>query len=417
MAQEDSVVALVDSIFGTPNTPTPKNESMLDSVLNAISTGDQKEKSFQKDNYAWLQEHIDSIKVEFEETLQSYFPDRWDWQPTPMNSNQIDNVKKLVNNIRFDDVSNRKEFMEKLIRANGYNACHQYGKSLLLIHFPEITIRNRQNNTHKIMDLYMKFEYNFVYRMLTMNGIRATKTYGEYAAGYNHSHMNVSQACDSGTNLRCCLGSTDYATLTTQMHHNYDPNQNVLFYQQLGDYLAWESLDGGPYMRINDIGSKSYSTLSRNYLNGNTLLRAYNDFLIKFPKGYNIQLEDNGAYYNFKVIKDEQFKDMVTKVCPEEHKQLYDTLQKKQYIDNSNNQSSRGIQQMNEGFKRTNKLFTFKGQPIYFQIHDPNAGAKVENPNVVKVAPQQMIDWIAQQLEQKINVYYIQEFAKDFLKK
>ena len=413
-----SVAAIVDSIFGTPaytatSTLEGAKKDMLDSVLNAIGESQKTDEKFLKDNYSHLQDHIETIRSEFEEILEDYFPGRWDIQNIEVpDNNTLEKFRKFVNGLEVNNPSNRQEFIDKLTKSRLYDSYHNYDKKLILIHFPEITIKNREGKNHLIKGLWMKFHYNFIFRMLRMGGIRSLKTFGEYMSNYNHSHMNCTQACSANHWLGCCLGNTDYSTLTIHLYSTFDKIQSTLFFQQLEDYLSWESIDGGPYMRMEDIGNRNYNTRSV-YMNSNDLTEAYKQFIIKYPSGYNIELSDNGIYYHFKVLKDEEFKAKVCDVCPEQFRMLYDTIHKRQYVDNSRSGNSLEIRSLNDGYRRQ-KLFDFKGQPVYFQIEDPNTEAdRSLDPSIIKMAPEGLINHIAANLEQNINAYYANKFVKE----
>lgn len=426
MEERSNEQILFESIFGVPESVAKENgvekftSAQLDSVLDALGDAKQKEEKFMKDNFSYLVEYIEENKKELEEILDFYFKDRWELQVDPGGSSQnIEHLKSVVNSMEIpeDKLKNRKQFFEFLVRHRNYNSIHNTKKSTLLVYFPELNITNTARRKHKIVDLWMKFHFNFMYRMTSMGGTRSSKSYQEYQAGYNHSHMHTSRDCSRDTLLSCCLGETHYRTLQTQLFAGFDKTDMTLFMQQLEDYLSWESLQGGPHIRMESIGNRNYNTYNRSYLSVNVLNQTYQDFLRKYPNGYNIQLEDNGFYFKFKVVKDEEFKEKVTQVCPEQYKMLYDIVQKKQYVEDNDSVSSREIEGLNVNYRR-NPLFTFKGNPVYFQIIDPNIGKeKKDNANIVKVAPDQLINHVATSLEQGINKYYVKKFQQEFLSK
>lgn len=410
-------------IFGTPShlpqyvAVEKVSTIQLNAVLDALGEAKQKGEKFMKDNFSYLLEYVEENKKELEEILEFYFKDRWELQLEPGGTSQnLESIKVIINNmvIPEEKLKDRKQFFEFLLRQKEYNRIHSVGMITLLVHFPEINITNSSRQKHKIVDLWMKFRFNFFYRMLYMGGVRSSKSYSEYYSGYNHSHMPHGRDCERGTMLSCCLGETNYKTLQTQLYHNFDRTDMTLFMQQLEDYLSWESLQGGPHFRMEAIGQRNYGG-NNTYINGNVLNQAYNDFLRKYPSGYTMQIEDNGFYYKFKVIKDEAFKEKVTDICPDQYKMLYDIVQKKQYVESQSDIDSKGIAKINDEYKRKQSLFTFKGKEVHFQVIDPNAGKEVAVPNIIKVAPDQIINHIAASLEQGINKYYVKKFQKEFL--
>lgn len=411
-----------ETLFGIPSLQSlnvKKAETdQLQSVLQAIGDSDKKTKCFFVDNFSILQQHIDKYRQDLEEILEMYFPNRWEIKEQPTSIDELDRIEKWINKHEFKNRNNSEKFMEELIRLDGYYSTHNFGKKIIIIQFPPFVITNSNGHKHTIKGLWMKFKYNYIYRLMSMGGIRSLKTYSEYETSYNHSHMSSSSTCEKENWLSCCLGGTDYSTLNVALRNNFDTNDTTLFFQQLSDYLAWESLEGGPYVLIESIGNRNYNSRI-NYLNNSQINTAYQDFLIKFPSDYNVELVDNGVFYTFKVIKDEEFKKKVAEICPENFLQLYDTITKRQYVDNTNNiniNTIERIKQLNNNYKNNSnyKLFNFKGEDIYFQIEEPNnSSSEVINPHIVKMAPQSLIDAIAIRLEQGINAFFIEKFTKE----
>lgn len=127
---------------------------------------------------------------------------------------------------------------------------------VVTVHYPEIQITNSIDIKHTIRDLYIKyyFKYNnskgiFLY---TTTAAKSTYTVGELKRGYLHSHISSNGMGDWSGSF--CFGRTDFATFINNAKYG-NVNESTLYQLFLGmdSYLTWESLEGSPYKRINDI--------------------------------------------------------------------------------------------------------------------------------------------------------------------
>ncbi len=128
----------------------------------------------------------------------------------------------------------------------------------VIIRFPSITITNGKGNSHEIKDLYVKWGFgpNFIIKE-GLRGMRASVTYMEYFSKYLHSHLNavdLEHAAQSWPTF--CLGTGDFANLNAEWgtpDRKFVQEEFELLLYQLDAYVRWESLGGGPYIRISSI--------------------------------------------------------------------------------------------------------------------------------------------------------------------
>jgi len=139
---------------------------------------------------------------------------------------------------------------------------YQSGADNIIIHFPEIEITNKYKYTHIIRDLYMKLtiQNEDNRRMVYIEGTRSTLTIEEFDTQYSHSHL------DSDSHLgefsEFCIGTGRFFDVT-QLVREYATSTIdnwYLYLYSLPSYLSWESLDGGPYMKIGNIRSHENSS-------------------------------------------------------------------------------------------------------------------------------------------------------------
>lgn len=125
----------------------------------------------------------------------------------------------------------------------------------LYVFFPEITITNSAGFSHDIKELYVRFDItlkinsNRVTTELNMYGRRGTISDYEFVSDYGHSHF-------SGLGMswsHFCLGSSDFGMILQSMRLDSKASDWELMLLSLENYVSWESLEGGPYRRMQNI--------------------------------------------------------------------------------------------------------------------------------------------------------------------
>lgn len=139
------------------------------------------------------------------------------------------------------------------------------------VKYPEIIIKNSDNKSHKIRDLYIKviFNYNGTLKQ-SFRILRSTFTEKELLEGYSHSHIRSICYKNSGYLDKLqewktpCLGSgTLLSSLTTTLDYpSFDETNIMAYFEAIDAFLAWESLEGGPYMKISNIGYENINNIT-----------------------------------------------------------------------------------------------------------------------------------------------------------
>lgn len=128
-----------------------------------------------------------------------------------------------------------------------------------IIHFENIIIKNTIGHELKIRSIFVRLESfcsteNNKYVISSMYGTRDIITYNEYNNSYVHSHLT---SCTYSINkieyTSFCLGNGEINFMFTLLSQKFDNNlfKTILFH--LKGYLEWESLEGVPYKRIEDL--------------------------------------------------------------------------------------------------------------------------------------------------------------------
>lgn len=157
----------------------------------------------------------------------------------------------LIGDVSEDDFIVYQERLRNVLRQNLNNAT-------IIVHFPELTITNERGRTHLIRDMYARV-------VLLPDGKlcsgpqfhRATFTYAECKNNYLHSHVRTIPFDDLTKWQGGCLGSGPIRDTISRLSIDFSWEDWTLFAVQLDQYVHVESLEGGPYHRMESIGTNS----------------------------------------------------------------------------------------------------------------------------------------------------------------
>ena len=153
----------------------------------------------------------------------------------------------------------------------------------VVVWFPEITITNSVEQSHLMRDVYLRFQiYGGGEAHLTHLN-RGTVTEREYRNNYQFSHCNTSSVYDWCNSF--CFGDTPIKDLRYNLK-NRDKLfvfKNLKFFlESLKEYLSWESLEGVPYNKIDNVINDSNRWYRSNYeISKNDLETVYNTAISK----------------------------------------------------------------------------------------------------------------------------------------
>ena len=133
--------------------------------------------------------------------------------------------------------------------------------SNIIVHFPKVTVTNEYDKSHDITELWVKVN---VKTDGTINGtfqmIRSEFTTAEIAAGYSHSHIPSIYSRNLHQWGNPCLGYGPIRDTINSLAAKYSEEMWQLFCLELSRYVATESIEGGPYVRMERVYNKSYNT-------------------------------------------------------------------------------------------------------------------------------------------------------------
>lgn len=137
----------------------------------------------------------------------------------------------------------------------------------IIVHFPKVRVSNEYDKFIDIEDLYARLAINSSGKMVecfTLN--RTTFPYNHFKAGYAHSHIPHIDSGNAGSWQDPCLGSGPIKRTEDTLRRDYDLAIWGLFAFELSKYVTVESLNGGPYARLEEVGRgdvvEGYSNMS-----------------------------------------------------------------------------------------------------------------------------------------------------------
>ena len=129
----------------------------------------------------------------------------------------------------------------------------------IYVWFPEVTVTNEHDKSITIQDLYAQIEINeegfipFEFPGFMLN--RATYTKEQFLSNYLHSHINGIPKDDLSEFMTPCLGNGPIGRTVQTLKTDYDEAEWMLFCQELSMYVTVESLKGGPWRRLESVGT------------------------------------------------------------------------------------------------------------------------------------------------------------------
>ena len=132
----------------------------------------------------------------------------------------------------------------------------------ILVYWPMVTVTNENNKSTLIHELYAKvyvdlegqipFEYTFQLNRSRYSFLEFTYSY----SGYMHSHISSIPKDNFSEFQSPCLGRGPINHTISTLRTAPSPEIWMLFCQELALYVTVESLSGGPYHRLEEIGAR-----------------------------------------------------------------------------------------------------------------------------------------------------------------
>lgn len=215
------------------------------------------------------------------EIFKSFFGEQFvDLQGLPSQSDLEQTIYDYtdISNISIDEPFEISEEQLFAIKTRLHNIA-----PFILVWWPNVTVTNENDKSINIQDLYAKIGVTLDGRIPYENRgfqlIRTTYSQIQYASGYSHSHIPAFSGIPTFQNP--CLGSGPINGTILDLKNGYEEVLWMLFCQELALYVTVESLTGGPYFRLETVGSDA-------------ILPGYTDFSFESAKSIDdiIHLND-----------------------------------------------------------------------------------------------------------------------------
>lgn len=132
----------------------------------------------------------------------------------------------------------------------------------ILVHFPEVKITNEHDRFVVCKHFYVKVGIKASGKSVGYFGInRSEYQRSHLLSDYMHSHVSGIPKDDFTRFLSPCLGSGPIRSTISTLSISYDESIWELFCLELEKYMGTESLNGGPYRRLENIGKSNKTSL------------------------------------------------------------------------------------------------------------------------------------------------------------
>lgn len=134
-----------------------------------------------------------------------------------------------------------------------------YPYYIIYVWWPHVTVTNEFNKSVSIQDLYAKIKINleglipYEFPGFLLN--RATYSKEQFLSDYMHSHIRGIPKDNFSYFETPCLGQGPIRSTINTLKTDYDIAEWMLFCQELSMYVTVESISGGPWKRMENIGS------------------------------------------------------------------------------------------------------------------------------------------------------------------
>jgi len=382
-----------------------------------------------KKNFArWMEKgtvpskYLDFIK-QVAPILNRVFPGRWDiqfvYEPIfERKENFYGYVNLKFLNLSWVDFHEEREGQGDRMQDYVDNTEYWHFKKLkvtglsIVIHFPKINITNKNKQVHELLDLYVSLDFTDwgekTLNMLSVKGTRGTVTIAEAVSKYRHSHLPRMpfKGMTMGAFINFCTGTSDLVNTMSMynMKNDFDETIFELLLHQVEPHVSWESLEGGPHVKMADSLSQA-EDYGKN-INIGALEEAFgSEFVdaleIKSSLAMNIDWKFvNGRYT---IVDNEKFETWLTKVVSDAFRGCGipgDKTLMLLYKDAQGNYFQR-----KDDFDKTllqeypKHFIPFKGEAIPFKI----IGEVKEVTNVTQYAHPKIKKYVKYRLECKAN--------------
>lgn len=192
------------------------------------------------------------------------------------------NIKNYLLKLEVKAVSDTEY---EITDATMKNIIHHFSESkgVIYVWWPKVTVTNENDKSIVIQDLYAKITVQMDGRIPYENiGFllnRATYTQEQFLSNYMFSHIRAIPKYNYKDFQSPCLGTGPIRETIATLKNEGDEVTWMLYCEELAMYVTVESLKGGPWKRLESVGSASkltdYSGYDFGRYNADRFLRVY----------------------------------------------------------------------------------------------------------------------------------------------
>ena len=204
------------------------------------------------------------------------------------------------------------EYIEILDQQFGDLYCIKNDTELYL-RFPELDVYNSVGESTKIREMivHMSFTNEGTLARGILRGCVFKQTYNQSLVRYHFSHLPRSILYQSYANYddfsKFCLGSGNIIRTLSTLITEINPIVFSCLLYEIESYLQWESLEGGPFIKMEEIPKSPYVTKSP--LSYDNLIEIAKEYMKKHDY-LPIKFIDNGLISTIQFDFDEKFEEL-----------------------------------------------------------------------------------------------------------
>ena len=212
-----------------------------------------------------LRESIFTQVYQVYEIFQNFFGEEFtDLQGFPDNTELLNTM--MAYRVEVTEHEGVYEISEE--QWNSIENVYARRKPVIMVWWPRVTVTNENDRSVQIQDLYAKIQVTLDGRIpYEFRGFQLTRTTfpeSQFTSGYIHSHIPHFSGIPNFRDP--CLGSGPINNTIMDLKNGYEEALWMLFCQELALYVTVESLRGGPYFRLETIGSRHKLPDYRDYV-------------------------------------------------------------------------------------------------------------------------------------------------------
>ena len=255
------------------------------------------------------------------------------------------------------------------------------------VKYPIINISNSKGMTHIIRDFYLKLEFtpNGYLQKDCLEGTRGILTQAEKQSNYAHSHLSTTATTGHWGGFCWGRGPIGIDAYELQIK-GFDEIKFEMLMYAFSTYLEWESLEGGPYVRIENVKRRRGISSINDYYSANY----FEQFISKYDK-VNFTITSSPAKVTIDHL-DPDFIDQIIPLLNDEHL-VYKTTEGEFFKEGENH-----------NYSDINIGFTFKEEYIQQKIINDEreeGNKKYPHPDILK--------YIGERLARKLTLYAFNE--------